>query len=446
MAHIFRFNKSDKIINLVKTYPKVSYYFYSGSAYYNNQYNLSGAFSASALGVPSGYVSLYEQNVDRSGSINFADSTLTGDIKDPFGYAVAAGVDPRTFYDGANPRYATFKVKDGTRIGFKTVTDKQFNTEEAYGNVLSQNYPLSASIQKYFYAAAAAKFATSSVDNSASTPTYTTGSITYLYALKNSLNHYSVVNPNYQVSSSVRDLTASSPSPGAIDVGLVTIPTILYGDTIKRGSVNLKFYITGTLVGELKDENRNGDLIQTGPAGSTGSGSVAGIALYSEGFLVLSGAWALSDSHTEDYVETGVSVAPSWKYFAQTISASAPTTHSSSYALNFSGSHKIPTMTVFAHAGKGDLNHSNNPTYISKNTQLYLTSGSNGYQQNPDATIKNVVSSSYPDPTGSFTKTTYISKIGLYDKNKNLIAIAKVATPVKKTAERDFTFKIKLDL
>ena len=87
MSYIFRFNKSDKIINLVKTYPKVSYYFYSGSAYYNNQYNLSGAFTSSVLGVPSGYVSLYEQNVDRSGSINFAANILNGK-NDPFGYAV----------------------------------------------------------------------------------------------------------------------------------------------------------------------------------------------------------------------------------------------------------------------------------------------------------------------------------------------------------------------
>ena len=34
----------------------------------------------------------------------------------------------------------------------------------------------------------------------------------------------------------------------------------------------------------------------------------------------------------------------------------------------------------------------------------------------------------------------------IYDKDKNLIAIAKLATPVKKTAKREFTFKIKLDL
>lgn len=448
MSYIFRFNKADKIINLVKTYPKVSYYFYSGSAYYNNQYSLSGAFTSSVLGVPSGYVSLYEQNVDRSGSINFADPSLPtvgNNPRDPFGYAVATGADPTDYYQGSNPRYATFKVKDGTRINFKTVSTENFNTEDQMGDVLSQDYPLSASIQKYFYAATDNKFVTSSTDFS--TNVTTTGSITYLYALKNTLNHYAVVNPNYQVSSSVRDLTASVVANGATDVGLVTIPTILYGDTIKRGSLDLKFYITGTLVGQLKDENRDGNLIQTGPVGSTGSGSVAGVALYNEGFLVLTGAWALSDSHVEDYVDPGVSpVPPAWKYFAQTISASAPTTHSSSYFLGYSGSHKIPTMTLFAHAGKGDLNHSNNPTYLSRSATILLSTGSNGYYQNPEAAIKNVVSSSYPDPTGSFAKTTYISKIGIYDKNKNLIGIAKVAKPVKKSIERDFTFKLKLDI
>ena len=145
-------------------------------------------------------------------------------------------------------------------------------------------------------------------------------------------------------------------------------------------------------------------------------------------------------------METGQDERPAWKYFAQTISASAPTTHSSSYFLGYSGSHKIPTMTLFAHAGKGDLNHSNNPTYLSRSATILLSTGSNGYHQNPEAAIKNVVSSSYPDPTGSFAKTTYISKIGIYDKNKNLIGIAKVAKPVKKTIERDFTFKLKLDI
>ena len=45
-----------------------------------------------------------------------------------------------------------------------------------------------------------------------------------------------------------------------------------------------------------------------------------------------------------------------------------------------------------------------------------------------------------------FQKQTFISKVGIYDENKNLIAIANVAEPVKKTEDRDFTFKLKIDI
>ncbi len=53
------------------------------------------------------------------------------------------------------------------------------------------------------------------------------------------------------------------------------------------GTVNLKWYLTGSLIGELKDEKQNGELIQVGPYGSTGSGSVAGVVLYNEGFILI---------------------------------------------------------------------------------------------------------------------------------------------------------------
>ena len=69
-----------------------------------------------------------------------------------------------------------------------------------------------------------------------------------------------------------------------------------------------------------------------------------------------------------------------------------------------------------------------------------------GYYEYDKIEIKNTVSSSYNDPTGSFMKTTYISQIGIYDDERNLIAIAKLAKPVKKIEERELTFKLKLDL
>ena len=168
MAYIFKFKSSDKVINLVKTFPKVSFAFYGGNSYYNNQYSLRGAFTSSILGAPSGYVSLYEQSVDRDGTINFdASQLINADVRDPFGYVVSAvnpaALDPTEFYIGNNPTYAVFKVKDGTRINFKTVSKAEFNTTEG-GTPLYSTYPLTASLQKHYYTAAMERHSGSYLD------------------------------------------------------------------------------------------------------------------------------------------------------------------------------------------------------------------------------------------------------------------------------------------
>jgi hypothetical protein len=60
--------------------------------------------------------------------------------------------------------------------------------------------------------------------------------------------------------------------------------------------------------------------------------------------------------------------------------------------------------------------------------------------------IKNIVESQFLDVEPDFVKTTYISKVAIYDEDKNLIGIAKVATPVRKTEEKQYTFKLKIDI
>ena len=116
--------------------------------------------------------------------------------------------------------------------------------------------------------------------------------------------------------------------------------------------------------------------------------------------------------------------------------------------MSFDGTEKIPTLTMFARAPRGELNFSNNPTYIDydspKKPTAILTS-STSYQQYGQ-TIKNTISSSYPDPNAKFKKQVFITKIAIYDEDKNLLGIASLAKPVKKTEEDDYTFKLKLDL
>jgi hypothetical protein len=272
-------------------------------------------------------------------------------------------------------------------------------------------------------------------------------------SLRNTLDHYTVFSDHYSFTSS-----AGGWNKGTQAINLISIPSIFYGSSIEKGTVDLKFYMTGTLIGQLKDENHNGELIQTGPYGSEGSGNVAGVALYNEGFVLLTGSWNLGDS-TVDYKNDGSPVVSSWLYYAAGANDGIPADQSTadelslgsrvsaSYNLEFSGTNYIPTITMFAHAPRNELNYSNNPTYIdhSSNAAFIFHSSSRAYVESDEQTIKNTVKSPYISPTGTYKPQTFISKIGIFDKNKNLIAIAKVATPVKKTENRALTFKLKMD-
>ena len=402
----YKFNRNDIFNNTLKTHPSIKFLIYSGSAFYNNTPNISGAFADPIRLTDGGNVSLYELNIDRVSSSTGRFIGQVGQIAD-------------------NGLIYPWVVKNGTRIGFRTLSGSSFNSVN-YGDGLTGSYPNTASIAKEFYSTTTAR--------SASNPAPGAGSVSHILALKNTINHYNYINPHFAYSSSLhsRDFDTA-------ELGLVSIPTIFYGSQIKKGSISLKYYYTGSLIGRAEDTNRDGVLHSVE---GLDSGSAIGIALYSEGFLILTGTTALS-TETDTYLP-GLST-PRWSYFGQSISGTiiAP---SSSFIMEMSGTSPVQTITMFATAPKGELNQSNNPTFVEYSTGNFAASSSKAYFENEKRVIKNVVSSSYPDPTGSFEKTTYISKIGIYDENKNLIGIAKVATPVKKTVERDFTFKIKVDI
>ena len=102
---------------------------------------------------------------------------------------------------------------------------------------------------------------------------------------------------------------------------------------------------------------------------------------------------------------------------------------------------------MLAHANKGELNFSNNPTYFKANqANLQTPITGSGLFREQELEIKNIHSASYADPSGSLHKTTYITKVGIYDEKKKLVGIASLAKPVKKTEDRDLTFKLKLDI
>ena len=53
--------------------------------------------------------------------------------------------------------------------------------------------------------------------------------------------------------------------------------------------------------------------------------------------------------------------------------------------------------------------------------------------------------SNFIEPTGSFDNVTYLSRVGIYDRDRNLIAIAKLASPIRKRETDSFSIKMKID-
>ena len=58
-----------------------------------------------------------------------------------------------------------------------------------------------------------------------------------------------------------------------------------------------------------------------------------------------------------------------------------------------------------------------------------------------DLQIKNITNYPYENYSGSLEKTTYISKIGIYDEDKNLIAISKLQSPILRQGTQQFVVK-----
>lgn len=314
-----------------------------------------------------------------------------------------------------------FITKDGSLSAFKTVSTTTFSAFD-YGDTISGSYPLTASLSSDYFETGTER--------------------TYIEALKNTFDFYTCrYSPHLAYSSSFGNKETQ-------DIRLISIPSIFYGSSIEKGTVSCKFYLTGTLIAELGDPLKNGELIQTGPSGSNSSGSVAGVVLYNEGFLALTGSWDLHDVYTDVFVPASLSsVAPAWKHFFTTGSGGDDLVPSSSFDLSFKGTQRIPTMTMLCQASKGDFNHSNNPTYLEfgQSDKVPFSSSTQFYERDNIA-IKNLVKVSYVEETPDFEKTTYISRVGIFDEEKNLIGIAKLATPLRKTEIDSYTIKLKVDI
>jgi hypothetical protein len=91
-------------------------------------------------------------------------------------------------------------------------------------------------------------------------------------------------------------------------------------------------------------------------------------------------------------------------------------------ALTFQNVTNINSTLVFCRATADEFNYSSNPTFTDADGNIIVID----------------------DPTTDRT-FSYITTVGLYDANDNLLAVAKFSRPIEKNDEKDLTVRVRLD-
>ena len=224
---------------------------------------------------------------------------------------------------------------------------------------------------------------------------------------------------------------------------IINFTRLLTKDEVKKGSFTLELGVTGGYTGpftdriKLQDTNGINSYKVNSPAGEYGilyatnsenvpldgiTGSTqqaAGLIYYQAGVAVVTASVfsGLLSSSVEmnatgedvDAVLTGSTIKSSCDEFRHRI-----------YDLSFNNSVELNSTVYFCRANHNEFNYSANPTYLSAS--------------------KLVVKNDSAD-----VPVAYATTVGLYSPDNELLAVAKLSEPIKKTPENELTFRVRLD-
>lgn len=97
--------------------------------------------------------------------------------------------------------------------------------------------------------------------------------------------------------------------------------------------------------------------------------------------------------------------------------------------IGFQNITNINSSLIFCRAAADEFNYSSNPTYV--DTDVNSTTPGRVVVMDPGQIDQQTFS--------------FVTSVGLYDANNNLLAVAKLSRPVEKSPERDLTFRVRLD-
>jgi len=202
-------------------------------------------------------------------------------------------------------------------------------------------------------------------------------------------NLYSVLSRSYDFYSSYLNTAYSLQST---QLRVINIPEIYYDKNILTGSFTAS---------DIDSEGNSRNIYDNGRGGLySGSltGTLMGHIFYSEGVAVLTA------SNLTDF--------------------GAASSTNFDWKVSFKGVHKIPVKIFRCRAPAGQLNASTNPTFYS-----VPSAGDHKNARVP------VFSQSF----------TYVTTIGLFNENYQLVGVAKLAQPIKKELQQDILFRLRMD-
>ena len=200
-------------------------------------------------------------------------------------------------------------------------------------------------------------------------------------------------------------LTYNRYFPTASDsiIGVISIPSKLYGDKIQPGS-----FIMTSDSGSIVDDG-NGNLLVLS------SGNLCGVIIYQHGLGVITYDGTIGSFYgTASY---GVDT-----YGGETTGFVTNFVTSNNVTCSFSSSYTLYETQFKCTFDPSEFNFSLNPSLISGST---------------DGTVYDFVTGSYFNP--------YVTTVGLYNENQDLIAVGKLAKPLPSNNVTDTTILINID-
>jgi hypothetical protein len=190
------------------------------------------------------------------------------------------------------------------------------------------------------------------------------------------------------------------------EFALISIPQQKYGEGIKVGSV------------VLEDETLGKTYIDDGYSNLLSGSTICGNVFYDRGFVIV----------TKDVVSGSVL---------------------NNFTLNYRSSVTIYENEIFLSVLENEFNVSQNPSAVDWNVdksfgKIKLHSIQSSINPNKFSGFGEYDYSSSIDPTGSYL-APYITTIGLYDNEMNMVAVAKLPQPIKSLPDYPLNFIVRFD-